>query len=81
MPGCITDGDADRIGAVDEQGNVVDAQHKIFAVLLRWALERKCWGGGVTRAFNTTKMLDRIAARYDRPLYEPTASGSSTLWT
>ncbi len=67
--GLITDGDADRIGAVDEQGNVVDA-HKIFAVLLRWALERKRWSGGVTRAFNTTKMLDRIAARYDRPLYE-----------
>ncbi len=67
--GLITDGDADRIGAVDEHGNVVDA-HKIFAVLLRWVLERKGWPGGVTRAFNTTKMLDRIAAKYGRPLYE-----------
>ena len=67
--GLITDGDADRIGAVDEHGNVVDA-HKIFAVLLRWALERKGWPGGITRAFNTTKMLDRIAAKYGRPLYE-----------
>ena len=36
--GLITDGDADRIGAVDEHGNVVDA-HKIFAVLLNWLLE------------------------------------------
>ena len=67
--GLITDGDADRIGAVDEDGNVVDA-HKIFAVLLRWALERKGWPGGITRAFNTTRMLDRIAAKYGRPLYE-----------
>ncbi len=67
--GLITDGDADRIGSVDEHGNVVDA-HKIFAILLRWVLERKGWPGGVTRAFNTTKMLDRIAAQHGRKLYE-----------
>ena len=67
--GLITDGDADRIGAVDEHGNVVDA-HKIFAILLKWLLDRKDWPGGVTRAFNTTKMLDRIAAKYGRELHE-----------
>jgi phosphomannomutase len=67
--GLITDGDADRIGAVDEHGNVVDA-HKIFAILLQWLLERKGWPGDVTRAFNTTKMLDRIAAKYGRKLHE-----------
>jgi phosphomannomutase len=67
--GLITDGDADRIGAVDEHGNVVDA-HKIFAVILQWLLERKQWPGEVTRAFNTTKMLDRIAAKYGRKLHE-----------
>jgi phosphomannomutase len=67
--GLITDGDADRIGAVDEHGNVVDA-HKIFAVLLKWLLERKKWPGDVTRAFNTTKMLDRISAKYGRRLHE-----------
>ena len=67
--GLITDGDADRIGAVDERGNVVDA-HKIFAVLLKWLLERKKWPGDVTRAFNTTKMLDRICAKYGRRLHE-----------
>ncbi|GGG77706.1 phosphomannomutase [Edaphobacter dinghuensis] len=67
--GLITDGDADRIGAVDEHGNVVDA-HKIFSVLLKWLLERKKWPGDVTRAFNTTKMIDRIAAKYGRRLHE-----------
>ena len=67
--GLVTDGDADRLGAVDEHGIFVDA-HKIFAILLRWLLERKGWPGGVTRAFNTTKMLDRIAAKHGRPLYE-----------
>ena len=67
--GLVTDGDADRIGAVDEHGNVVDA-HKIFAILLEWLLSRKGWPGDVTRAFNTTKMLDRIAASYGRRLHE-----------
>jgi phosphomannomutase len=67
--GLATDGDADRIGAVDEHGNFVDP-HKIYSVLLRWLLERKKWPGDVTRAFNTTGMLDRIAAKYGRKLYE-----------
>jgi alpha-D-glucose phosphate-specific phosphoglucomutase len=67
--GLVTDGDADRIGAVDEHGNVVDA-HKIFAILLKWLLETKGWPGEVTRAFNTTKMLDRIAAKHGRKLHE-----------
>ena len=67
--GLITDGDADRIGAVDEHGNVVDA-HKILSLLAYWLLERKKWSGEVTRAFNTTKMVDRIAAKYGRKLNE-----------
>jgi len=67
--GLATDGDADRIGAVAEDGSFVDS-HKIFCVLLRWLLERKKWSGDVVRAFNTTRMLDRIAAKYGRKLHE-----------
>src|SRR6202522_3457013 len=67
--GLITDGDADRVGAVDEHGNVVDA-HKILSLLAYWLLERKKWPGELTRAFNTTKMVDRIAAKYGRKLNE-----------
>jgi phosphomannomutase len=67
--GLCTDGDADRIGATDEHGNFVDP-HKIYSVLLSWVLKYKGWPGAVTRAFNTTKMLDRIAAKYDRELIE-----------
>ena len=48
---------------------MVDA-HKIFAVILQWLLKHKDWPGDITRAFNTTKMLDRIAARYGRRLHE-----------
>ena len=67
--GLATDGDADRIGAVAEDGTFVDS-HKIFCVLLRWLLERKKWPGDVVRAFNTTRMLDRIAAKHGRRLHE-----------
>src|SRR6266567_1356394 len=67
--GLCTDGDADRIGAVDEHGNFVDP-HKIFSVLLSWVLRRKGWPGAVTRAFNTTRMLDRICQKHGRELLE-----------
>ena len=67
--GLCTDGDADRIGATDEHGEFVDP-HKIFSVLLEWVLKRKGWPGDVTRAFNTTKMLDRICAKYGRTIHE-----------
>ena len=67
--GLCTDGDADRIGATDENGNFVDP-HKIYSVLLSWALKHKGWPGAVTRAFNTTKMLDRIAKKHGRELIE-----------
>jgi phosphomannomutase len=67
--GLATDGDADRIGAVAEDGTFVDS-HKIFCVILHWLLERKKWPGDVVRAFNTTRMLDRIAAKYGRKLWE-----------
>jgi phosphomannomutase len=67
--GFATDGDADRIGAVAEDGSFVDS-HKIFSVLLEWLLRRKQWPGEVVRAFNTTRMLDRIARKYGRNLHE-----------
>jgi phosphomannomutase len=67
--GMATDGDADRIGAVTENGEFVDA-HKCYAILLKWFLEKKQWPGAITRAFNTTRMLDRIARKYGRELIE-----------
>jgi len=67
--GLATDGDADRIGAAAEDGSFVDS-HKIICVLLQWLLERKKWPGDVTRAFNTTRMIDRIVKKYGRKLHE-----------
>jgi phosphomannomutase len=68
--GLCTDGDADRIGATDEHGEFVDP-HKIYCVLLSWVLKyHNDWPGAVTRAFNTTKMLDRICLKHGRELIE-----------
>ena len=67
--GLATDGDADRIGAMAEDGTFVDS-HKCFSVLTRWLLERKKWPGDVVRAFNTTGMVDRIAKKNGRKLHE-----------
>jgi alpha-D-glucose phosphate-specific phosphoglucomutase len=67
--GFATDGDADRLGAVAEDGSFVDS-HKIFSVILEWLLKRKQWPGEVVRAFNTTRMIDRICAKYGRKMHE-----------
>ena len=67
--GLVTDGDADRIGAVAEDGSFVDS-HKCICVLLKWLLDRRKWPGDVVRAFNTTRMIDRIARKYGRTVHE-----------
>jgi alpha-D-glucose phosphate-specific phosphoglucomutase len=67
--GLATDGDADRIGAVDALGNFVDP-HRIFALVLRYLLENRGWRGKVVRTVSTTRMIDRIAAHYGLELVE-----------
>lgn len=67
--GLATDGDADRIGAMDAFGNYVDPHH-IFALLLRYLVEKRKWRGAVVKSVSTTRMVDRLAKRYDLPLYE-----------
>ncbi|MDZ4159053.1 MAG: phosphoglucomutase/phosphomannomutase family protein, partial [Anaerolineaceae bacterium] len=67
--GLATDGDADRIGAMDERGNFVDP-HKIMALALRYLVEKRGLRGAVVRSVSTTRMLDRLAERYGLPLYE-----------
>ncbi len=61
--GLATDGDADRIGAVDANGRFVDP-HRIFALVLRYLLSKRGWRGCVVRTVSTTRMIDRIAAEY-----------------
>jgi alpha-D-glucose phosphate-specific phosphoglucomutase len=67
--GLATDGDADRIGAVDSSGEFVDP-HRIFALVLHYLLEKRGLRGTVVRTISTTRMLDRIAQQYNLPLVE-----------
>src|SRR5512137_1274450 len=67
--GLATDGDADRIGAMDEHGLFVDP-HKIMALSLKYLVEKRGWTGAVVRTVSTTRMIDRLAARYGLKLYE-----------
>jgi alpha-D-glucose phosphate-specific phosphoglucomutase len=67
--GLATDGDADRIGAVDAKGDFVDPQ-RIFALVLRYLLVKRGLRGRVVRTVSTTRMVDRLARRYDLPLIE-----------
>jgi alpha-D-glucose phosphate-specific phosphoglucomutase len=61
--GLATDGDADRIGAVDERGRYFSPQ-RIFAVLLRYLREVKGLGGGVAKAVSATSVIDLLADRH-----------------
>jgi phosphomannomutase len=67
--GLATDGDADRIGAMDAQGYFVDPHH-IFALALRYLVEKRHWRGTVVKTVSTTTMVDRLAGRYSLPLKE-----------
>ncbi|WP_425954645.1 NTP transferase domain-containing protein [Xylanimonas sp. McL0601] len=61
--GMATDGDSDRIGIVDEQGEYVDANDLLL--LLYWYLhEVRGERGGVVRNLATTHLLDRLAAHF-----------------
>jgi phosphomannomutase len=67
--GLATDGDADRIGAMDERGAFVDP-HKIMALALKYLVERRGLTGAVVRTVSTTRMIDRLAKKYGLKLIE-----------
>ncbi|MBC8335983.1 MAG: phosphoglucomutase/phosphomannomutase family protein [Anaerolineales bacterium] len=67
--GLATDGDADRIGAMDGRGNFVDP-HKIMALALKHLVETRGMTGAVVRTVSTTRMIDRLAKRYGLKIYE-----------
>lgn len=67
--GLATDGDADRIGAVDDAGHFVDP-HTVFALTLRYLIQERGWRGDVIKTISTTQMINLIAARYGLALHE-----------
>ena len=68
--GVSTDGDADRFGFIDRDGTFISANHTL-ALLLDYLCEtRPNWTGGVARSVATTHLLDRVAHRHGREVYE-----------
>jgi alpha-D-glucose phosphate-specific phosphoglucomutase len=67
--GLATDGDADRIGAMDGQGNFVDP-HTIMSLALRYLAEKRGWTGDVIKTVSTTMMINRIAAKHGLTVHE-----------
>jgi phosphomannomutase len=67
--GLATDGDGDRIGAMDGRGRFVDP-HRILALALRHLVERRGWRGKVVKTVSTTQMLNRLAAGYGLEVVE-----------
>lgn len=67
--GLATDGDADRIGAVDANGEFVNA-HSIFALILRYLVKKRGLSGGVAKTFSTSRMIDKLAAKHNLPVTE-----------
>lgn len=67
--GIGTDGDADRIGIIDEKGNFIHP-NDIMALLYYYLIEYKGWKGPIVRNLATTHLLDRIAAHYGETCYE-----------
>jgi len=67
--GIATDADGDRFGIVDHEGNFI-IQNLILSLLLHYVVVVKGWRGGVARSVATTHFLDRIARKYDLPLYK-----------
>jgi phosphomannomutase len=67
--GIGTDGDADRLGIIDERGTYV-TPNQVMCLLYYYLLRYKKWEGPVVRNLATTHQLDRIAAAYGQESFE-----------
>jgi phosphomannomutase len=63
------DGDADRIAAMDRDGSFI-TPHQIFSILLWHLAGTREISGDVAKTFSVTKMVDKIAAKFGRKLFE-----------
>ena len=67
--GIATDGDADRIGVIDDQGNFLHP-NDILVLLYYYLVKFKGWSGPVVRNIATTHMLDKVAEQFGESCYE-----------
>lgn len=67
--GIATDGDADRLGVVDEKGNYLHA-NMLLVILYYYLLKYRGWKGPCVRNCSTTHLLDRVALDFGEECYE-----------
>ncbi|APX33881.1 phosphonomutase [Brachybacterium sp. P6-10-X1] len=67
--GIATDGDADRLGIIDDRGNYL-SPNQVLVLLYEYLLNGKGWSGPVVRNLSTTHLLDRVAAAHGETCYE-----------
>ncbi len=67
--GIAMDGDGDRLGIIDGNGNYINA-NEILCLLYYYLVKYKGWHGPVVRNLATTHMLDKIAESFGEKCYE-----------
>ncbi len=67
--GIATDGDADRLGIIDDLGRFVHP-NLILVLLYDYLLSHKGWTGPAVRNIATTHLLDKVAAAHGQRCYE-----------
>lgn len=67
--GIATDGDADRIGVIDDTGRFLHP-NDILVLLYYYLVKYKGWHGAVVRNVATTHMLDKVAKKFGEECYE-----------
>jgi phosphomannomutase len=65
----ITDGDADRLGVGDENGQFID-QLRVYALLAYYLLEVRGERGPIVKTLSTTNMLNKLGKLYGVPVYD-----------
>lgn len=67
--GIATDGDADRLGVVDNEGNFIDS-HRVFMILLKYLYEMRGKKGSVAKTVSLTSMVDKYCNKNNIPFFE-----------
>jgi alpha-D-glucose phosphate-specific phosphoglucomutase len=65
----VMDGDADRCGIGDENGEFIN-QLRVYALLALYLLEIRGERGAIVKTLSTTTMLNKLGKLYDVPVYE-----------
>ena len=67
--GLATDGDGDRFGVIDANGQFI-TPNQLIAILFDYLAESRNWDGGVARSVATSHLVDRVAKAHGLPVYE-----------